>query len=186
MTNGASRSITAKAAANIWSAERASIDNVNVEKGSGSKGLELPNSGELAVCIYFARRRSDRMRERSLRVSAQPYPNRYPRCRSAVMTRFTIIAIVRPDHDDGARTGGSFPITDQTVKCITAGRPTLAMHRPACRPTSLPPNARAVRCVSATLRRPLRLHHSNRFLPEPLPPMTPAPMTPIQSEPNPR
>src|SRR5215468_7847868 len=94
MTNGASRSITAKAAANIWSAERASIDNVNVEKGSGSKGLELPNSGELAVCIYFARRRSDRMRERSLRVSAQPYPNRYPRCRSAVMTRFTIIAIV--------------------------------------------------------------------------------------------
>ena len=182
MTNGASRSITAKAAANIWSAERASIDNVNVEKGSGSKGLELPNSGELAVCIYFARRRSDRMRERSLCVSAQPYPNRYPRCRSAVMTRFTIIAIVAlittTAHAQGAR---SLLRTRRSSVLPQGARP-WAMHRPACRPTSLPPNARAVRCVSATLRRPLRLHHSNRFLPEPLPPMTPA----IQSEPNPR
>jgi len=53
MTNGASRSITAKAAANIRSAERASIDNGNVEKGLGSKGLELPNGGEFAVFVGF-------------------------------------------------------------------------------------------------------------------------------------
>src|SRR5499425_1764794 len=53
MTNGASRSITAKAAANIRSAERASIDNGNVEKGLASKGLELPNGGEFAVFVGF-------------------------------------------------------------------------------------------------------------------------------------
>jgi hypothetical protein len=41
MTNGASRLITAKVAANTWSAERASVDNGNVEKGSGSNGLEV-------------------------------------------------------------------------------------------------------------------------------------------------
>src|SRR5262249_1439139 len=37
MTNGVSRSITAKAAANTRSAERASLDNGNVERGSDSK-----------------------------------------------------------------------------------------------------------------------------------------------------
>jgi len=41
MTNGASRLITEKVAANTRSAERASIDNGNVEKDSGSKGLEV-------------------------------------------------------------------------------------------------------------------------------------------------
>ena len=111
-----------------------SIDNVNVEKGSGSKGLELPNSGELAVCIYFARRRSDRMRERSLRVSAQPYPNRYPRCRSAVMTRFTIIAIVAlittTAHAQGAR---SLLRTRRSSVLPQGARPWLCTARRATR-----------------------------------------------------
>src|SRR5262245_10193684 len=65
MTNGASRSITAKAAANIRSAERASIDNDNVEKGLGSKGLELPNGGKLPVFVGFNLFAGSRLRGRS-------------------------------------------------------------------------------------------------------------------------
>src|SRR5262249_21380768 len=49
MTNGASRSITAKAAANTRSAERASIDNGNVEKDSGSAVERAPLQGSRAA-----------------------------------------------------------------------------------------------------------------------------------------
>ena len=80
------------------------------------------------------------------------------------MTRFTIVAIVALITAT-AQAQGLVPYDGPDVKCITAGRPTLAMYRPACHPTSLLPNARAVRHVRATLRRPLRWHHSNRFRP---------------------
>ena len=66
--------------------------------------------------------------------------------------RLTMLALVASITTTRTRRG-SFPTTDQTAKCITAGRPTLAMHRRAFHPTSLPPNVRAVRRVSETLRR---------------------------------
>src|SRR5262245_19840092 len=85
------------------------------------------------------------------------------RLREEMTMRLTMLALVASITTTRTRRG-SFPTTNQTVKCITAGRPTLAIHHRAFHPTSLPPNV-AVRRVSETLRRPSRWHHSNRLHP---------------------